>query len=211
MAEDRITTSFKRLYNEVSECTRNRIKEKIREKMKFSEFFEEDEKQLKCRIYESFKVNELLKKNQNTQETTKILEQAYKSQKGNQLLVITFYALKKLEEKGFIEELEKSYGIYMGVDDFVKQLKQKLNEINSYKKLHEWVGVELENEKTELIIVVEAYERAKRKIYIRDPNENNRMSTYNNVNVRRGHNTGGRGKRRRYRGYHNGYGYNQYW
>ena len=211
MAEDRITTSFKRLYNEVSECTRNRIKEKIREKMKFSEFFEEDEKQLKCRIYESFKVNELLKKNQNTQETTEILEQAYKSQKGNQLLVITFYALKKLEEKGFIEELEKSYGIYMGVDDFVKQLKQKLNEINSYKKLHEWVGVELENEKTELIIVVEAYERAKRKMYIRDPNENNRMSTYNNVNVRRGHNTGGRGKRRRYRGYHNGYGYNQYW
>jgi hypothetical protein len=211
MAEDRITKSFKQLYNEVSEWTRNRIMEKIREKMKFSDFFEEDEKHLKCQIYESFKVNELLKKNQNTQETTEILEQAYKSQKGNQLLVITFYALKKLEEKGFIEELEKSYGIYMGVDDFVKQLKQKLNEINSYKKLHEWVGVELENEKTELIIVVEAYERAKRKIYIRDPNENNRMSTYNNVNVRRGHNTGGRGKRRRYRGYHNGYGYNQYW
>ena len=213
MAEDRITKSFKQLYNEVSEWTRNRIMEKIREKMKFSDFFEEDEKHLKCQIYESFKVNELLKKNQNTQETTEILEQAYKSQKGNPLLVITFYALKKLEEKGFIEELEKSYGIYMGVDDFVKQLKQKLNEINSYKKLLEYVGVELEQEKTELDIVVEAYERAKRKRYIRDPNEINRMSTYNNVNYGRGrgYNRGGRGQRRGYRGYQNGYGYNQYW
>ena len=101
----------------------------------------------------------------------------------------------------------------MGVDDFVKQLKQKLNEINSYKKLLEYVGVELEQEKTELDIVVEAYERAKRKRYIRDPNEINRMSTYNNVNYGRGrgYNRGGRGQRRGYRGYQNGYGYNQYW
>ena len=94
----------------------------------------------------------------------------------------------------------------------MKQLKQKLNEINSYKKLHEYVGVELEQEKTELDIVVEAYERAKRKRYIRDPNENNRISTHNNVNYGRGYNRGGynrRGRGRGYRGYQNGYGYDQ--
>ena len=218
MAEERITKSFKGLYNEVSEWTRNRIREKIREKMKFSEFFEEDEKQMKNQLYDTYRVNEILKGNENMQETKKILEYAYQSQRGNPLLVITFYALKKIEEKDFMKELEKTYGIYMGVDEFVKVLKEKLKEINSFKSLHEYVGVELEQEKTELDVVVEAYERAKKKKYIRDPYEKTRTNAYNHnhnyVNYRG--NWGGRGRgrgggRRGYGGYQNGYGRDQYW
>ena len=208
MAEERITRSFKDLYNEVSEWTRNRIKEKIRDKMHFSEFFEEDEKQMKRQVCNSFRVEEVLKGNQNMQDTKQILEYAYQSQRGNQLLIITFYALKKIEENGFMEELEKTYGIYLGVDEFVKELKQKLQEINNYRSLHEYVGVELDKEKTELDVVVEAYERAKQQKYIQDPNEKSRVNAYKHMNYGRG--TGGRG-RGRGRGYQNGYGRHQYW
>ena len=201
MAEERITRSFKGLYNEVSDWTRNRIKEKIRDKMNFGEFFEEDEKQMKRQACDEYRVEEILKGNENMQDTKLILEYAYQSQRGNQLLVITFYALKKIQENGFMEQLEKTYGIYLGVDEFVKELKQKLQEINNYQKLHEFVGVELDQEKTELDVVVEAYERAKRKKYIRDPNEKNRVNEYNHVNYGRGRGARGPGRGRGYGGY----------
>ena len=124
--------------------------------------------------------------------------------------MITFYALKKIDEKGFMEELEKTYGIYLEVDEFVKELKQKLQEIHNYKKLHEYVGVELDQEKNELDVVVEAYERAKKKRYIRDPNEKNRGNAYSQVNYGRGRGARGRG-RGRGRGYQYGYGYEQHY
>ena len=212
MAEERIKSSFKSLYNEVSQWTRNRIKEKIKDKMHFSDFFEEDEKQMKRRVCNSFRVEEILKGNERIQDTTKSLNYAYQSQRGNQLLIITFYALKKIEEKGFMEELEKAYGIYLGVDEFVKELKKKLQEINSFKLLHEYVGVELEQEKTELDLVVEAYEKAKQKKYIRDLNEKNRMNSSINLNYKRGKwGARGRGRGKGYRGYQKGYWSSQYW
>lgn len=111
-----------------------------------------------------------------------------------------------------MKELEKTYGIYLEVDEFVKELKQKLQEINNYKLLYEYVGVELDKEKTELDIVVEAYERAKQKRYIRRPNEKSRVNANNSVNNWRGNWGGrGRGRERGYGEYQNGYGYGQYW
>ena len=210
MAEERMTRSFKGLYNEVSDWTRSRIKERILDKMNFCEFFEEDEKEMKRQACDAYRVEEILKGNENMQDIKQILEYAYQGQRGNQLLVITFYALKKIDEKGFMEELEKTYGIYLEVDEFVKELKQKLQEIHNYKKLHEYVGVELDQEKNELDVVVEAYERAKKKRYIRDPNEKNRGNAYSQVNYGRGRGARGRG-RGRGRGYQYGYGYEQHY
>ena len=194
MVEERIKSNFKSLYNEVSEWTRERIREIILDEMKFSDFFEEDEKQMRRQACNCYRVGEILKENQNMQDVKDLLEYAYQSQRGNQLLLITFYALKKIEEDGFLKELEKTYGIYIQVDEFVKELKQKLKEINNYKSLLEYVGVELEKEKTELDIVVEAYERAKKKGYIRDPNERPKKIQYNNMIYGRNFNRG-RGRR----------------
>ena len=87
--------------------------------------------------------------------------------------------LEKMEEDAFLEELEKTYGIYMQVDEFVKELKQKLKKINNFKSLFEYVGVELEKEKTDLDVVLEAYERAKEKGYIRDPNQRPKKISFN--------------------------------
>ena len=210
MAEEGITKSFKKLYNQCSQWSRNRMNELIREKMHFKEFFEEDEKLLKDELYEGYQVNEILKGGSES-NTSDILAYAYESQKGNQLLLITFSVLKKLEEKGFLEELEKNYGIYLGVDAFLQEIKQKLREVKSFKSLYEFIGTELGQGKSELDLIVESYEEAKKRRYIRDPNENQRVNNqyqaYQSSNYRYNRYRG----QRNWYGYGNQYRYNQRW
>ena len=114
----------------------------------------------------SFKVDEILEHDK-LQNQDEILKYAYESQRGNQLLLITFFTLKKMEEKGFMEELEKNYGIFLEVDKFVDDLKNKLNEIKSFKALYEYIGTEFGKDKTELELIIEGYRRAKKMRYIR--------------------------------------------
>ena len=179
-AENRITQSFKRLYNECSDWGRSKLNTIIKDNMKFSDFFIENERDIRAGLYDSCQVNEILKgNNDNSREMKEVLKYAYESQKGNQLLIITFLVLNKLRERGFMEELEKNYGIYVEVDDFFLNMKQKLKEIKGYKELYDFIKVDLGKDKTELEIIIDAYEKAKRKGYIKAPNENNRTN-YNN-------------------------------
>ena len=181
-AENRLTQSFKKLYNECSDWGRNKLNNLIKENMRFGDFFIEDEKDIRAGLYDACQVNEILKGNdENTPQMRDVLKYAYESQKGNQLLLITFLVLNKLGEQGFMEELEKNYGIYVEVDSFFLEMKKKLKEIKSYKELYEFIKVDLGKDKTELEIIVEAYEKAKQKRYIRDPNESLRIN--NNYQV----------------------------
>ena len=181
-AESEITLSFKRLYNQCSDWGRNRLNELIKDNMQFSDFFIENEREIRDGLYDSCQVNEILKVNdKDSQEMKEVLKYAYESQKGNQLLLITFLVLNKLGETGFMEQLEKNYGIYLEVDAFFLDMKQKLKEIKSYKELYEFIKVDLGKDKTELELIVDAYEKAKQKRYIRDPNDNNQVN-HNNFN-----------------------------
>ena len=181
-AESEITISFKRLYNQCSDWGRNRLNELIKDNMQFSDFFIENEREIRDGLYDSCQVNEILKVNdKDSQEMKEVLKYAYESQKGNQLLLITFLVLNKLGETGFMEQLEKNYGIYLEVDAFFLDMKQKLKEIKSYKELYEFIKVDLGKDKTELELIVDAYEKAKQKRYIRDPNDNNQVN-HNNFN-----------------------------
>ena len=166
----RMTQSFKKLYNECSREGKDKLRELIIDNMHFSHFFENDLNlnSMKESLYNSFKVDKLLKKIKNIEG---ILKYAYESQRGNQLLLITFFTLKKMEEPGFMDELEKNYGIFLDVDKFVEELKIKLKEVNSFKALYQYIGTEFGQDKSELELIVYGYERAKKKKYIRDPNE----------------------------------------
>ena len=175
MAHDRITKSFKRLYNECSSWSRNKLNDLIREKMHFSDFFEEDERIIRGELYDSFRVSEILKGNDQSHDIGEVLRYAYESQKGNQLLLITFEVLKKLSEKGFMEELEENHGIYVKADTFFEEIKRNLEAIKSYKELYEFIGTDLGNDKTELELIIDAYNEAKRKRYITNPNERNKV------------------------------------
>jgi len=175
----RMRQSFKKLFNECSSEGKSKLKDLILDNLNFYKFFE-----IKLSLdsyYDSFKVDQILEYN-NLKNQDEILKFAYESQRGNQLLLITFFTLKKMEEKGFMEELEKNYGIFLDVDNFVNELKIKLNEIKSFKALYEYVGSEMGKDKTELELIIEGYRRAKKKRYIKDPNEIKRDNNKNNNN-----------------------------
>ena len=73
---------------------------------------------------------------------------------------------KTIEENGFMDHLEKNYGVYLEVDNFIKEMKNKLNNIKSYKQLFEYLGSDFANNKTNLEIIKDAYEKAKLKKYV---------------------------------------------
>ena len=207
-AEERINFSFKKLYNECGPWGKNKLKELIKNHMHFSDIFVVDERPMKAEVYESCQVDELLKGNENNHDINDIMKYAYETQKGNQLLLITFAILKKMEQQGFMKELENNYGIYMGVDDFLQEIKQKLNEIKSLKALYEYIGTDLGKDKTDLQLILEAYEKAKEKGYIRAPKEINitQKQTQNVINA----NSIDNGYKSSYDYGFGGYGYNGY-
>ena len=207
----KMNESFKDLYLKCNKETRNKIYNIIMSKMRFSNFFNvkkdeiykmyEEKTEPRNELYDNCRVNEILK-DKNTKNIDQILKLAFDSQKGNKLLIITFFTVKKIENKEFMEELEKNYGIYLDVDSFIKEMNQKLEEIKGPSQLFEYIGSEYGRGKTDLQLYIDAYERAKLKGYIREPfnynsNNFNRSGNFRGGNNRgRGGDRGGRGRGR---------------
>ena len=114
------------------------------------------------------KIKKLLYNNNtiNAQIKNEFLKYAFDSQIGNKLLLITFIAKKTIEKKEFMEQLENNYGVYLDVDNFIKKMKNKLNEIKNYKQLFEYLESDFGKNKNNLEIIRDAYEKAKLKGYI---------------------------------------------
>ena len=173
----RLLDNFKKNFNIFFDSLDTNKKRKIIDllivKKEFYEFFElsntyDKKHKISQKIERILKIKKLLYKNNEISEdiTNSFLKYAFETQIGNKLLLITFIAKKKIEEKGFMEKLEKNYGIYLDVDDFIKQMKEKLNEIKSYKQLFEYIGGEFGKNKNDLELIREAYEKAKLKKYV---------------------------------------------
>ena len=175
--ENRLEKSFKRLYNECSKEGKNKLKELILDHLYFGNYFDGSVMVDDSGLYETFKVDEILK-NLKNQNMNKFLEEIFKTQKGNQLYIISFFAQKKIEEPGFLEELEKNYGVYLDVDNFIKDMKKKLEEIKSYKDFYSFIGTDFGKDKEEIELIIEAYGKAKEKGYIKSFNNSQESSFY---------------------------------
>ena len=160
-----IEKNFKKIFIKCSEECQNNIKKMIFDNLNFSDYFEYEDDEL----YNELKIGEILKDDV-LKNKDEIVKAAFESQRGNKLLIITFFAQKKIEEKGFLEQLEKNYGIYLEVDDFIKDMNKQLEEIKTYKQLLEYVGCDFGNDKTDIDIMAEAYDKAKEKDYINTTN-----------------------------------------
>jgi hypothetical protein len=186
-----MNNKFKNIFNKSSGDIKSKILRNLIDKNKvFLEFFElttngknlyekilvEKENEIINKIIRN-EVNLYLKKTiDELLNDEDFIKYVYRSQRGNNLLLITFFAQKKIEEKGFINELEKNYGIYLEVDNFIKEMRQKLNEVQTYGQLFEYIGSEFGKNKTDKELLKKAFEKAKLKGYIRDNNLNNNMS-----------------------------------
>ena len=104
-----------------------------------------------------------------------------------------------MEEKGFMTKLEKNYGIYLEVDNFIKEMKEKLSEIKTYSQFFEYIGSEFGKDKNDVELIKYAYEKAKSKNYIRENNDNNTQNIHSINNS--GNFYRGRGIRGSFRGF----------
>ena len=188
-----MSQNFKSLFRGCGDDSRNQIKKIITDNLDFSDYFFE----LVDSRYNNFQVSDILRDG-NIKNKDEIVQTLFDSQRGNKLLIITFFAQKKIEEKGFLEELEKNYGIYLEVDDFIEEMQKKLDEIKTFKQLLEYVGSDFGKDKTDLEIIIEAYDKAKEKKYLKPINNqinNNQINIINN-NLFRGNNQNNRGRGR---------------
>ena len=170
----RMESDFKKIYNECEQETKDKVN-KILQKLMFSYYFDTKEEdgfkkyeeltEKRNELYDNYKVNELLKDKRIT-NMDEILKYLFDNQKGNKLFIITFFTAKKIEDKEFMKELENNYGIYLDVETFIKEMNQKLKEITSLHQMYEYIGSEYGKNKTDLEIIIESYEKAKKKGYI---------------------------------------------
>lgn len=96
----RMNRNFKNLFNQCSYDSRRKIVALIMKNLNFSKYFNSE-------TYHSLydlNLDELLGKN--IKDLDKILEYAFKSQKGNSLLIITFFAQKN-RRKGIFRRIRK--------------------------------------------------------------------------------------------------------
>ena len=207
--KEKMEKNFKDLFCQCSKQSKNKMFKIISQKLQFSEYFDireedetiklyEDKTEIRNYYYDSCKLDEYLKERE-IENIDEILQYAFDNQKGNKLLIITFFTQKKIEDKEFMKELEANYGIYLDVETFIKEMNQKLNEIKSFSEMYKYIGSEYGKDLTDLEIIVKSYERAKLKGYIRDQNSS---TTFNrSQNFRGGYNRGrGRGDFRGKRG-----------
>ena len=177
---DGIEKSFKKIYLLCNKKTQESVKKYIFKKLDFSNYFYSDELweiedeyyneadstiSYENYTYEQLKVDELLPK-LNKEVLKKVLDYAFDSQKGNKLLIITFFTRNKIEDKEFIQELQKNYGIYLEVDTFIKEMNQALKNIKTYKQFFEYIKSDFGKNMTEEDIIINCYKKAKEKKYI---------------------------------------------
>lgn len=204
---------FKYLYLFCTEEIRNKLNKIILKQLKFSKYCDttqdeiykkyEDEIEIKNKLYDNYRINEVLK-DKRIKNMDEILKFIFDRQIGNKLLIITFFTKKKIEEEKFINELEENYGIYLDVDAFIKEMKQKLDEIQSLTQMNNYIGSDFGKGKSDLDIIIQSYEKAKIKGYLHDPCEQSEFSANQNSRVGnikqkgvRGSYIGGRGGRGR--------------
>ena len=183
-----IKKSFKKIFLLCNRKTRESVKKYIIKKLDFSEYFYsdhiwdiEDEYyddapstiRYENYAYDQLKVDEMLPKlDKDVQK--KVLDYAFESQKGNKLLIITFFTRNKIEDKEFIKELQNNYGIYLDVDTFIKEMNQTLKSIKNYNQFFNYIGSDFGKDMSEMDIILHCYQKAKEKKYIKP--------SYNNTN-----------------------------
>jgi len=121
------TQDFNRFFESLDANKKRQIINLLIDREEFYELFELSNSYIHFKIKpkkeRALKIKKLLYNNDNIDEniTNEFLKYAFDSQIGNKLLLITYIAKKTIEENGFMEQLEKNYGVYLDVDNFIKK------------------------------------------------------------------------------------------
>ena len=166
----RIIEEFPSIYkNEISVKGQNKIDKLLLDNIDIYKYCSNEIKKVcsnKKSYFETNQVDELMKKI-NKEYHSDIVKKLYDISKDN-LLLITTLAQKKMNEKGFLAELEDNYGMYMNTEEFIKEINKKIKEVQCYKDLFDFMKADVifKNE-NEYDAIIKSYQRAKEKRYIK--------------------------------------------
>ena len=135
---------------------------------RLEKFYPEDKvKEIEKSEYDKGFADKILKNITDTDTKNKLLNLFFKNQKGNKLLLISYLTRKKIKTPGFMEELEKNYGVLLNCSDYLKEIKSTIENINSYKEMYKFIDCDLIGDQSEFDYIIKKYEIAKKKRYIK--------------------------------------------
>ena len=102
-----------------------------------------------------------------------------------------------MNENGFLAELEKNYGLYMDIELFIKEINQKIKDIQCYKDLFDFMKADVVfKDEDEYETIIKSYQSAKEKRYIKtiitndDNNSKYKLRTADDFKINNNKNTG---------------------
>ena len=152
--------NFIKLFNDCSIKTKKNIVDIIANNLHFSEYFAKDNE---LEVYKDISIIEFLLNNKYIKNIDEIMDFVFNSMKEeNEFFIITYFLRKKFEEKGFLEELEKNYGVYLNLekDNIINEIKNKIKEINNYNDIFKYIGCEYGSDEDYLKALLKGYKRA---------------------------------------------------
>ena len=167
--KSRVIDEFPSLYKNV--CTpisEKKIDKLLMENIDLYKYFSDELKKDEFKKKDYFEINQVdeLMQKIDKKYHLDIVKKLYEVSKDN-LLLITTLAQMKMNEKGFLEELENNYGVYMNIEDFMKEINQKIKEIKCYKDLFDFMKADVVFKvEDEYETIIKSYQRAKEKKYI---------------------------------------------
>ena len=208
--KSRIIDEFPSLYKNVcSPISQNKIDKLLMENIDLYKYFSDELKKDDIKKKDYFEINQVdeLMQKIDKKYHLDIVKKLYEVSKDN-LLLITTLAQMKMNEKGFLEELENNYGLYMNIEDFMKEINQKIKDIKCYKDLFDFMKADVVFKvDDEYETLIKSYQRAKEKKYIqtiyvkpsnnyilrtaddfkfnRSKNNNTQINSHNNNNINR--------------------------
>ena len=183
IVETRIKQSFKRLFLECSQEGKDKLKEIISKHLLFQDYFKPIWTKYDILfdiLFHTNNIDKLLRELNDSPKKKEFIENFFSyGDFGKEILISTVLAQKKFEEIGFMEQLEKDYGVYLDVENFIKEVKQKQSEIKTIKALLDFLGADfIKNEKDktdkykdDLELIIDMYKKALEKRHIKNEND----------------------------------------
>ena len=128
---------------------------------------EEKMKELEKSEYDKGNADKILRDIKEEEIKKKLLKHFFNNQRGNKLLLISYLSMKKIKTPGFMEELEKNYGVLLNGSDYLKEIKTTIDSVNSYTDLYKFINCDLIGDQGEYDYIIKKYEIAKKKRYIK--------------------------------------------
>ena len=168
--KNRIIDEFPYIYkNEISSDAQNKIDKLLVGNIDLYKYCSKELKEDKITKKNYFSINQVdeLMKKIDKKYHIEIVKKLFDVSRDN-LLLITTMAQKKMNEKGFMTELENNYGVYMDIENYMKEINQKIKDIQCYKDLFDFMQADIVfKDEDEYQTIIKSYQRAKQKKYIK--------------------------------------------